>query len=191
MSPAMSSVPPGGPGAPGAGSPPAPNGAEEPRGAGAGEPLPPGYLPPEPYPPGYPPPGPAPERRPAAVTTAAVLALIQGGFALLGGAFLVLAASTVQRSSGSLTPRDVTVLRYVGLLVLLAAAALIAAGWGLLRGRAWSRRTVLAIEGLAVAGGVLGLAQGGAQTAVSLVLSGTVLGLLLSAPAREFFGRRR
>lgn len=127
-------------------------------------------------------------RRPGQVTAAVVLVLLQAAFTAVAGVVLIRLRHITELRTAGLTEADLRALTGVGAVLLVVGAVLVAVGVGLSRRRRWARRTALVLEGLDAALTAVGVVGGAPQGGVGLLLAAAIIALLLSAPARSYFG---
>jgi uncharacterized membrane protein (DUF2068 family) len=123
-----------------------------------------------------------------AILSGAAGALV-GGFAVLAGALL-----DVQASTRSLSLEGVSgiALVVIGLTFMIAGIAQIIFGVGLWQLRGWAWTLGVVIQSLTLLGALGGLFTGAftIQSAISIVISGVILFILLSPRVRKLFSQR-
>ncbi|CAN5264027.1 hypothetical protein BH18ACT4_BH18ACT4_01220 [soil metagenome] len=122
---------------------------------------------------------PLPRRTPGSVTAAAVLLYISCGLGLIASVLILVNAANVDENA--------SVLAVGGLLIAAVSIAYIVAANRLRRGDRTARTIVVVLAALAIVLNLFNLPQG----ALSIVLSGVIIYLLMCAPeSNVYFGDR-
>ena len=126
---------------------------------------------------------------PSTVTTARIIAFIEGGLgALFGILFLIGGGLAASSGSGALGGAVGGVAIVIAVIILAVAALYIVSAIALGKLSNWARWTLVVIGALQILGGLSSLSRGGITGIISLVLGGLMVYLLaFAAASRQAF----